>query len=156
MRKRKTKWEKWLKELIRESPVPVLIKGILTQKNALQAVEVGAKGIVLSNRGGRILEYLPAGIEVLREINEAVGKETLILIDGGIRSGEDVFKAIALGADLVLIGRPLIISLSAAREEGVSFYLNKIKDELREAMIVAGSKTIKDISPQMIDELLVK
>jgi 4-hydroxymandelate oxidase len=148
--------EKWLKELIRESPVPVLIKGLLTQKNALQAVEAGEKGIVLSNRGGRILEYLPAGIEVVWKINRAVGNGTLIIVDGGIRSGEDVFKAIALGADLVLIGRPLIISLSAAGEEGVSFYLNKIKDELREAMLVAGSKTIKDISPQMIDELPMK
>jgi biotin carboxylase len=145
--------EKWLAELINSSPVPVIVKGILSTENALSAVKAGAKGIVLSNRGGRIIEYLPSGTEVLAEIKNVIGTDTLILIDGGIRSGEDVFKAIALGADIVLIGRPLIISIAGAGEEGVSFYFHRIKDELRETMLTAGAKTVKNIKKEMIREL---
>lgn len=145
--------ENRLSEIINKSPVPVIVKGILSTDNALRAVNAGAKGIVLSNRGGRILEYLPSGLEVLKEIKDAVGNNTLIMVDGGIRSGEDVFKAVALGADIVLIGRPLVISIAGAAEEGVSFYLHKIRDELQEAMLAAGAKTVRDIKPDMIREL---
>ena len=100
-----------------------------------------------------MLEYLPSGIEVLSEVRNITGNDTLILIDGGIRGGEDVFKAIALGADIVMIGRPFIIYLAGAGEEGVSFYLHKIKDELRETMLTAGAKTVKDIKKEMLREL---
>ncbi|HEB32127.1 MAG TPA: ATP-grasp domain-containing protein [Spirochaetes bacterium] len=148
--------EKWLAGLISSSPVPVIVKGILSPDNAQSAVKAGAKGIVVSNRGGRVLEYLPSGIEVISEIRNAAGNETLILIDGGIRGGEDVFKAIALGADIVLIGRPFIIYLAGAGEEGVSFYLHRIKDELRETMLAAGAKTVKDIKKEMLRELQVR
>lgn len=147
--------EKWLSDLIKKSPVPVLIKGILSEQNALQAINAGARGIILSNRGGRILEYLPSGIEVLHKIKNTIGERALVIVDGGIRNGEDVFKAISLGADLIFIGRPVTISLAGANEEGVSFYMNKIKDELREAMLIAGAKTIKDIKPHMIEHLPV-
>ncbi len=141
--------DKWLSDIIQKSPVPVIVKGILTEDNALRVVDTGAKGIVVSNRGGRILESLPSGLEVLEAIKKAVKDRVLLIVDGGIRSGEDVFKAISLGADLVMIGRPVFISLIGSHEDGVFFYINKIKNELREAMIVAGAKTVKDIKPQM-------
>jgi isopentenyl diphosphate isomerase/L-lactate dehydrogenase-like FMN-dependent dehydrogenase len=145
--------EKWLAELISNSPVPVIVKGILSPDNALSAVKAGAKGIVLSNRGGRVLEYMSSGIEVLSEIRNVTGNDTLILIDGGIRSGEDVFKAVALGADIVMIGRPFIIYIAGAGDEGFSFYLHKIKNELRESMLATGAKTVKDIKKEMLREL---
>jgi isopentenyl diphosphate isomerase/L-lactate dehydrogenase-like FMN-dependent dehydrogenase/biotin carboxylase len=145
--------ESWLSDIIESSPLPVLVKGVLTEKNAVQAIKAGAKGIVVSNRGGRILEYLPSGIEKASRVRNAVGEHTLVIVDGGIRSGEDVFKAIALGADIVMIGRPIFIALAGAEEDGVCFYLDGIKNELREAMLVTGAKTIKDIRAEMIEEL---
>ncbi len=145
--------ESWLADIIESSPLPVLVKGVLTEKNAVQAIKAGAKGIVVSNRGGRILEYLASGIEKVSSVRNAVGEHTLIIVDGGVRSGEDVFKAIALGADIVMIGRPVFIAIAGAGEDGVCFYLDGIKNELREAMLVTGAKTIKDISMEMIEEL---
>ncbi len=145
--------ETWLANLIESSPLPVLVKGILTEKNAVQSLKAGAKGVVVSNRGGRVLEYLPSGIEKTACIRSAVGEHALVIVDGGIRSGEDVFKAISLGADLVLIGRPAFIALAGAGEDGVCFYLDRIKNQLGEAMLVAGAKTIKDIKKEMIEEL---
>ena len=145
--------ERWLSDIIEKSPVPVLVKGILTEANAIQAVNAGAKGIVLSNRGGRVLECLPSGLEVLEKVKKRVNESALIIVDGGIRNGEDVFKALGLGADLVFIGRPLIISLAGAQEDGVAYYLNKIKEELKEAMLTAGAKTVKDIESRMIEYL---
>jgi len=145
--------ESWLADIIESSPLPVLVKGVLTEKNAVQAIKAGAKGIVVSNRGGRILEYLPSGIEKVSSVRNAVGEHTLVIVDGGNRSGGDVFKAIALGADIVMIGRPVFIALAGAGEDGVCFYLDGIKNELRDAMLVAGAKTIKDISAEMIEEL---
>ncbi len=145
--------ERWLSDIIEKSPVPILVKGVLTEANAIQAVNAGAKGIVLSNRGGRVIEYLPSGLEVLQNVKKRVKDSALIIVDGGIRSGEDVFKALGLGADLVFIGRPLIISLAGAQEDGVAYYLNKIKEELKEAMLTAGAKTVKDIESGMIEYL---
>jgi isopentenyl diphosphate isomerase/L-lactate dehydrogenase-like FMN-dependent dehydrogenase len=133
--------------------VPVLAKGILTKENALLAAESGVKGVVLSNRGGRVLEYLPSGFETLPSVREALGEDFLLVLDGGIRNGEDVFKALARGADLVLVGRPVFIFFAGGGEEGVSFYLNKIRDELKEAMLMAGAKTVKDILPGMTVEM---
>jgi isopentenyl diphosphate isomerase/L-lactate dehydrogenase-like FMN-dependent dehydrogenase/biotin carboxylase len=141
--------EHWLDEIIKESPVPVVVKGVLTTDNTLRAMDSGAKGVVLSNRGGRILSSLPPGMDAVNDVRSACGDNLLIIVDGGIRSGEDVFKAISQGADLVMIGRPIFIALAAKREEGVSFYIDKIKREFRAAMIVAGAKTVKDITPQM-------
>jgi isopentenyl diphosphate isomerase/L-lactate dehydrogenase-like FMN-dependent dehydrogenase len=142
--------ESRLPEILNRSPLPVIVKGILSADNARRAVDSGAKGIVLSNRGGRILENLPAGIEVLPEIREAVSGSALVVLDGGIRSGEDVFKAIALGAHLVCIGRPLFIHCAGASAEGVSYCLSRIRNELREAMLITGAKTVSDIKPHMV------
>jgi len=141
--------ERWLAEIVTHSPVPVIAKGILTVRNAKTAVEAGVKGIVLSNRGGRVLASLPSGMETLQAVRDACGNKFLIIVDGGIRSGEDVFKAVSLGADLVMIGRPILISLAGAGEDGVSYYINRIKTELRASMASAGAKTIRDILPEM-------
>ena len=147
--------EKSLKRIISRSPVPIVIRGILSIEDALKAVGAGASAIFITNRGGRILESLPATIDMLPEIKEAVGNEALIILDGGIRSGEDVFKALAMGADIVGIGRPAFIYLAGGDEEGIELYLQKIKDELSRTMMIAGIKTIKEIQKNtLFDEEL--
>jgi isopentenyl diphosphate isomerase/L-lactate dehydrogenase-like FMN-dependent dehydrogenase len=90
---------------------------------------------------------------MVQEIKQTVAEDTLLLVDGGIRSGEDVFKALALGADLVLIGRPVFIYCAGALEEGVSFYLDRIGRELRKVMLLAGAKTVADVTLPMIRKL---
>jgi len=82
-------------------------------------------------------------------VRKAVGKGPLVILDGGVRSGEDVFKALALGADLVFIGRPVFIAFAGAGEEGIAFYLSRIREELKAAMLLAGAKTVKEISAGM-------
>jgi hypothetical protein len=141
--------ERWLPEMVGQSPLPIIAKGILSLENALFAVDAGVKGIVVSNRGGRILESLPSGFEVIEEIKREIKDSVLLMVDGGVRSGEDVFKALSLGVDLVLIGRPLFIFCAGGLENGVSFYINKIKSELKEVMLLAGAKTVGDITRSM-------
>lgn len=136
--------------IIERSPIPIIVKGILSTETTIRAIEAGAKGIVLSNRGGRLLENLPSAFEVLQSLKEKIDYDTIIIVDGGIRSGEDVFKAVALGADIVLIGRPIFIFVAAAGDDGVPFYLNKIKNELQQAMLLAGSKTVSEINSLMV------
>ncbi|HUT66170.1 MAG TPA: alpha-hydroxy-acid oxidizing protein [Spirochaetota bacterium] len=140
---------RWLTEIVKRAPVPIILKGILSPRNVQTAVDAGVKGVVLSNRGGRILESLPSGLDVVEEVRESFGDQLLIIVDGGIRSGEDVFKAVSRGADLVMIGRPVLIALAGGNQNGVSFYINRIKNEFRAAMVVAGAKTTKDITRDM-------
>jgi biotin carboxylase len=137
--------EGWLEGLIGDSPLPLLVKGVLTPADAAAVMNAGAKGVVLSNRGGRILESMPGGPEMLEGVRAALGPDPLILVDGGIRTGEDVFKVLKLGADLALVGRPVFIAAAGGGEEGIVFHLNRIKRELRSAMLAAGTKTIRDI-----------
>jgi len=142
--------DRWLADIIERSPVPLIIKGILSSDNAAAAADAGARGIVVSNRGGRLLESVPSGVEMLSEIKSRTGNKTLLMVDGGIRSGEDVFKALALGADLVLVGRPIFIYACGAGEEGIFFYLSRIQNDLKHAMLVAGAKTVNDICMKML------
>ncbi|WP_427338427.1 alpha-hydroxy-acid oxidizing protein [Caloranaerobacter sp. DY30410] len=139
----KTKSE--LKELIESTDLPFILKGIMTPDEAEIAVQVGAKAIVVSNHGGRVLDHTPGVAKVLPEIVDAVKGKIIILADGGIRSGVDVFKMLALGADAVLLGRPIIIGAYGGYEEGVTAVLNKMKKELLQAMILTGCKDIKSI-----------
>ncbi|MFW6138825.1 MAG: alpha-hydroxy-acid oxidizing protein [Spirochaetota bacterium] len=141
-----------LEKLIESSPVPVIVKGILSREDALEALSSGARGVVLSNRGGRVLESLPPGIEVLPEIAESLKGRALLIVDGGIRTGEDVFKALSLGADLVMIGRPVLIHLVGGGSEGAWYYLNRVQEQLREVMLLAGVKTVKEVSCSSSDE----
>ncbi|MDZ5010898.1 alpha-hydroxy-acid oxidizing protein, partial [Clostridium perfringens] len=108
-----------LKEIIELSKLPFIVKGIMTVKGALKAKEAGAAAIVVSNHGGRVQDQCPATAEVLANIVDAVGGSMRIFVDGGIRSGVDVFKALALGADGVLICRTFVTALYGGAEEGV-------------------------------------
>ena len=133
-----------LKEITQSTELPLILKGIMTKEGALKAYEAGAAGIVVSNHGGRVMDDALSTIEVLPEIAEAVGGKMTIFIDGGFRSGEDVLKALALGADAVLIGRPFAVAAYGGGAEGVRQYAEKIGQELKEAMIMTGCHSLKD------------
>lgn len=135
-----------LKELTESTKIPFLVKGVMTANGALKALQAGAYGIVVSSHGGRVLADAPATCAMLPEIREAVGDKLKIFVDGGIRSGADVFKAIALGADAVLIGRTYVIAAFGGGADGVELYTEKIGAELRETMIMTGCKNISDIT----------
>ena len=130
---------------------PFIIKGVMTVKGALKAKEAGAAAIVVSNHGGRVLDQCPATAEVLPAIVEALkGSGVKILVDGGIRSGVDVFKALAMGADAVIIARPFVSAVYGGAEEGVKLYIDKIGGELADTMSMCGAKTLSDITRDMI------
>jgi len=139
-----------LKDLIRSTRLPFVIKGIMTATDAERAVEAGASAIVVSNHGGRVLDYMPGALDVLPEIVRAVGKEIEILVDGGIRSGLDVLKCLALGAKAVLIGRPIAIAAVGGEREGVEFLLESYGKGLKEAMILTGQAKAGEISEEVI------
>lgn len=139
-----------LKELASATNVPFIVKGVMTKEGALKALEAGAYGIVVSSHGGRVLQDAPATCAMLPEIREAVGNKLKIFVDGGIRSGADVFKAIALGADAVLIGRTYAIAAFGGGAEGVELYTEKLGAELRDIMIMSGCKNLGDITRDKI------
>lgn len=141
---------KELKEIVQEIDVPFIVKGILSVKGALKAKEAGASCIIVSNHGGRVLDDTPATADVLEEIVQAVGKDMTILVDGGIRSGQDIFKALALGADGVLIARPFVNMIYGAQEEGVKTLVDQLEQELIDTMEMCGASTIQEITRDMI------
>lgn len=133
----------WLRSI---SPLPVLVKGVLRGDDAELAAAAGCEGIVVSNHGGRQLDTAVAAIDALPEVVEAVGDRTTVLLDGGIRRGVSVLKALALGADAVLVGRPNVWGLSLAGEAGSAHVLSLLRAELDEAMALAGCPTLADIT----------
>lgn len=139
-----------LREIIAAAGVPFLIKGIMTVHGAQKALEAGAAGIVVSNHGGRVLDGTPATAEVLPEIAAAVGRRALVLVDGGIRTGLDVFRALALGADAVLIARPFVTAVYGAGADGVRAYVAQLQAELADAMSMCGARSLADISRDMV------
>ena len=139
-----------LREVAEMAGVPFIIKGIMTRRGALKAKDAGAAAIVVSNHGGRVLDQCPATAEVLEDIVEAVGGWMKILVDGGLRSGVDVFKALAMGADGVLLGRPFVTAVYGGAAEGVQCYIDKIGGELEDTMRMCGANTISDITRDMI------
>lgn len=145
-----TKSVEQLRLLKKEAKVPFIVKGVMTAKSALKAVDAGADAIIVSNHGGRVLSDTPATAEVLEEIVEAVAGRTKIIVDGGIRSGVDMFKAYALGADLVMICRPVLISYYGGGQEGLECYFDKIKAELTDTMYMCGARSISEITRDMI------
>ncbi|KAM1274628.1 hypothetical protein FF1_024537 [Malus domestica] len=138
-------WEDigWLKSI---TNLPILIKGVLTHEDARKAMEVGVAGIVVSNHGARQLDYTPATISVLEEVVHAVGGKIPVLFDGGIRRGTDVFKALALGAQAVLVGRPVVYGLAANGKQGVKRVIEMLKDEFELTMALSGCPRIRDIT----------
>ena len=145
-----SKTEDELREVAEMAGVPFIIKGIMTRRGALKAKDAGAAAIVVSNHGGRVLDQCPATAEVLEDIVEAVGGRMKILVDGGLRSGVDVFKALAMGADGVLLGRPFVTAVYGGAAEGVQCYIDKIGGELEDTMRMCGANTISYITRDMI------
>jgi len=139
-----------LREIADMAGRPFILKGIMTVRGAMKALEAGASGIVVSNHGGRVLDQCPATAEVLGAIADAVAGRMTILVDGGIRSGMDVFKALALGADGVLICRPFVTMVYGGGAEGVQVYVDKLKSELADTMAMCGAHRIQDINRSMI------
>lgn len=116
-------------------------------------MEAGAAAIVVSNHGGRVLPGSAATADVLPEIADAVGDRVKILVDGGIRSGTDIFRALALGADAVMICRPFLISYYGGGMEGIVAYVEKLRAELTDAMYMCGARCLSDITRDMVREL---
>ena len=139
-----------MREICEYAKMPFIVKGVMTVAGALKALEAGAAGIVVSNHGGRVQGGLPSTAEVLPAIAEAVKGKLTIFVDGGIRSGLDVFRALALGADAVLIGRPLLPMVFGAGEEGFRVYMDKVIAELKSTMTMCGAATLKDINGDKI------
>lgn len=145
-----TKTPEQIRKLKAAVDCPFIVKGVLNAKCAELAVDAGADAIIVSNHGGRVLPGAPATAEVLPEIAEAVGGKTKIIVDGGIRSGYDIFRAIALGADAVMICRPVLVSYYGGGTEAIRVYIQKLKDEFSDAMYMCGARKVSDIDGSMI------
>lgn len=139
-----------LKELVASTSLPFILKGIMTVDEAEAAVEAGAAAIVVSNHGGRILDHTPGAAEVLPAIVKAVGKHLTVLADGGVRNGLDALKLLALGADAVLVGRPLVVGAFGGGAEGVKLILDKMTAELKQAMTLTGCGSLAEISEKIL------
>lgn len=130
--------------------VPFVVKGIMSAQGAAKAARAHADAIVVSNHGGRVLDGVPATAEVLPDIVDAVSGDVEILVDGGIRSGIDVFRALALGASAVLMCRPFVVATFSGGAQGVKDYLDQLRSELCDAMQMCGAATVADISRDML------
>ena len=139
-----------LKAVIDYAKMPFIIKGIMTVAGAQKAVEADAAGIVVSNHGGRVLGQTRATADVLPEIAEAVAGKCVIFVDGGIRTGVDVFKALALGADAVLIGRPFVPAVYGGEAEGAKLLFAKLKAELVDTMTMCGAHSLAEITAEKV------
>jgi isopentenyl diphosphate isomerase/L-lactate dehydrogenase-like FMN-dependent dehydrogenase len=122
----------------------------MTADEAMIALEAGAQAIVVSNHGGRVLDHTPGSAEVLPQIAKLVKGRLKIMVDGGVRSGVDVLKMLALGADAVMIGRPIAIAAVGGGADGVVKYLDKIRAELTSAMVMTGCATIGEVSSRVL------
>lgn len=140
----------WLQSL---SSLPLVVKGVLRGDDALRAVEYGAKGIIVSNHGGRQLDGAIATIDALEEVVQAVNGQADVLVDGGIRRGTDVLKALALGAKAVLVGRPVLWGLAVAGAAGVQQVLELLRDELDLAMALSGCPNLQAIDASLCRRL---
>ncbi|XP_026181807.1 2-Hydroxyacid oxidase 1 [Mastacembelus armatus] len=140
----------WLKE---NTHLPVVVKGILNGEDAVQAVNYGVDGILVSNHGARQLDGVPATLDVLEEVVRAVQGRCDVYMDGGVRRGTDVLKALALGAKAVFIGRPVLWGLACQGEQGVTELLELLKEELRLAMALSGCRSVSEIRRSMVRRL---
>lgn len=140
----------WLQSL---TSLPIVVKGILRGDDAIKALEHGASAIIVSNHGGRQLDSAIASIDALSEVIAAVENQAEVLLDGGIRRGTDILKALALGAKAVLIGRPILWGLAVAGETGTRHILELLRDELDTALALSGCAKIQDIDPSLIVRL---
>jgi isopentenyl diphosphate isomerase/L-lactate dehydrogenase-like FMN-dependent dehydrogenase len=141
---------KQLREIAKSTKLPFLIKGVMTPEEALMALEAGAAGIVVSNHGGRVLDHTPGTSQVLPAIADKVNGRMIILADGGVRYGADVLKMLALGANAVLVGRPLLRGSVGGGADGVALMLNKLRDELVVSMTLTGTADVKKVSRNIL------
>lgn len=139
-----------LREIIAASNAKFVVKGVMTVEDATLAVEAGASAIVVSNHGGRVLDHTPGTAEVLPRIAAAVKKSVEIIVDGGVRTGGDVLKMLALGADAVMIGRPFSIAAMGGLTEGVRTYAETLRTELVQAMIMTGTASVTEVSDSIL------
>ncbi len=142
-------WEviSWLRSI---TTLPVIVKGIVRADDAARAVQAGAAGVIVSNHGGRQLDAAPATIDVLERVVEAVAGRAEVLLDGGVRRGSDVIKAIALGAKAVLVGRPVLWGLAAGGRDGVAHALGLLRGELDLAMALCGCANVAAITRDLV------
>ncbi|KAL1861241.1 hypothetical protein Plec18170_001756 [Paecilomyces lecythidis] len=143
-------WEKTIKFLRSVTNMKIILKGIMTAEDALLAVQHKVDGIIVSNHGGRQLDSTSSTIEALPEIAAAVKKAIPVILDGGVRNGEAVFKSLALGADFILIGRPALWGLAYKGQEGVETVLNILERELNRTMALAGARNLAEITKDKI------
>lgn len=136
-----------LRELTR---LPILLKGIMSAQDAETALAHGVDGLIVSNHGGRVLDTVPASLDALPGVVRQVAGRVPVLMDGGIRRGTDVLKALALGASAVLVGRPCLYALAVAGPAGVAHVLHLLRCEFEVAMVLTGCRTLADIGPQVI------
>lgn len=137
----------WLQK---NTHLDIILKGIMHPADALKAQKMGVSGIVISNHGGRTLDSIPAAIELLPQIRKVVGPDYPIIVDGAIERGTDIYKAIALGANTVMVGRPQLYALAVAGAIGVAHMLRVLREELEVTMAMMGTPTIADITPETL------
>ncbi|MFS8019888.1 putative (S)-2-hydroxy-acid oxidase [Helianthus anomalus] len=134
---------KWLQTI---TTMPILVKGVITAEDTRLAIQAGAAGIIVSNHGARQLDYVPATISALEEVVKAAQGRVPVFLDGGVRRGTDVFKALALGASGIFIGRPVVFSLAAEGEAGVRNVLKMLRDEFELTMALSGCTSLREIT----------
>jgi isopentenyl diphosphate isomerase/L-lactate dehydrogenase-like FMN-dependent dehydrogenase len=137
----------WLRSL---TALPVLVKGVLRPDDADRAVAQGVAGVIVSNHGGRALDTVPATVDVLPSVVAAVAGRVPVLVDGGIRRGTDIAKALCLGANAVLVGRPVVWGLAVGGADGVRTVLDTLQRELADAMALLGAPTLADLTPDLL------
>ncbi|MBA2298498.1 MAG: alpha-hydroxy-acid oxidizing protein, partial [Actinobacteria bacterium] len=137
----------WLRE---RTDLPVLVKGVLTGDDALIALEHGVEGIIVSNHGGRQVDGAVASLDALVEVREAIGADATVLVDSGIRSGADVLKAIALGADAVLLGRPYAYGLAVGGQAGVEAVIRQLAAEVDITLALSGGRSVRELDPSAV------
>jgi 4-hydroxymandelate oxidase len=139
-----------LEWLVKRSPIPVLTKGVLRGDDAARCVECGARAVIVSNHGGRHLDTTVTTAAVIGEVAAALAGKAEVYVDGGIRRGTDILKALALGARAVLIGRPVLWALAVHGAEGIATVIEHLRVELVRAMQLSGTASLKDITPDLV------
>ena len=139
-----------LRELTSSVKIPFLLKGVMTARGAEKAAEAGCAGVIVSTHGGRVIQSAPGTCEVIPEIRAAVGDSIKVIADGALRSGTDIFKALALGADAAMIGRPFVVAAHGGGAEGVALYAESLGKQLQNVMLMTGAASLAEITADKI------
>ena len=140
-----------LEWLVAKTSLPVIVKGVVRGDDAHRAVEAGARGLIVSNHGGRQLDYSIASLDALPEVVQAVGGKVPVLLDGGVRRGTDVIKALCLGASAVLIGRPYLYALAVGGADGVRGMLELLREEIALSMSLLGVRRLSELNQDLLE-----